>query len=106
MTAKQAEYVCRKCKFEGTIGIEQVYEHESNDKQQTDSQLNPYECAMLKDFELYNVHSQIAEREKWSILTTNKDYVEYGRKKTLPSKRVKYKWTEGIWQKGYRQIKG
>ena len=38
-------------KNEGVIGSEQAYECMDNDKQQTDSQLNSYECAMLKDFD-------------------------------------------------------
>ena len=45
---------------EGIIGSEQVYECESDDKQQPDSQLNPYEYALLNYFELYNVHVESA----------------------------------------------
>ena len=41
-----------------------MYSCESNDKEQTDSQLNSNECAMLNDFEVYNVHAQIAAIEK------------------------------------------
>ena len=37
---------------------------ESNDQQQTDSHLNPYECAMLNGFELYHFHAEIADIEK------------------------------------------
>ena len=36
-------------------------------KKKTDSKLNPYECAMLNDFVLYNIYADIAEIEKWSI---------------------------------------
>ena len=31
---------------------------------------------MLNVFELYNIHTEIAEAEKWSILSTQVDYVE------------------------------
>ena len=34
------------------------------------SQLNSYDCAMLNDFELYNVHAKSAEKQKCSILHT------------------------------------
>ena len=51
------------------ISIEQVYEYPSNDK------LNPYECAMINDFELYTDHTERVEIKKWSILTTRNDYV-------------------------------
>ena len=36
-------------------------ECENDDKPEIDSQLNPYECAMVNDFELYNVHTESAE---------------------------------------------
>ena len=48
LTPKQAEYKYGKCQNEGIIGSEQVYECESNDKQQFDLKLNLYECAILK----------------------------------------------------------
>ena len=48
--------------------------------QQTDSQLHPMKCGMLNDFELYNVHAESAEMEKWSIPNTKINYVEYNRK--------------------------
>ena len=53
---------------------------------------------MLNDFETYNVHVESAEIEKWSILNTKIDYVEYIRKE-LPSNRVKFSPTEGKSQK-------
>ena len=31
---------------------------------------------MLNDFELYSVHAECAETEKWSVLNTKTDYVE------------------------------
>ena len=65
---------------EGIISMEQVYESESDDKQQIGSQVNPYECAILNSFVLYNFHTESAEIEKWSILNTNTDYVQYIRK--------------------------
>ena len=46
-----------------------MYDCESNDKQQTDSQLNPYEDVTLYDYELYNVLPESAEIKKWSILS-------------------------------------
>ena len=55
-------------------------ECENDDKQQIKSYLNHHECAMLNYFELYNVHAESAEIEKWSILNTKVDYVEYNRK--------------------------
>ena len=61
-------------KIEGVIGIEQVYLCESDDKQQFDFQLNPFENAILKEFELHNVHTKGAETEKCSTLY--KDIVE------------------------------
>ena len=41
-----------------------MYEYENNDKPQIDLKLNPYECAMLNDFELYNICAESAEIEK------------------------------------------
>ena len=52
----------------------------NDDKPQIDLQLNHYECAMLNDFELYNVHAKSAESEKWSILNIKIDWVEHNRK--------------------------
>ena len=49
----------------------------------TNSKLNPYEYAMLIDFELCSVYAESAEIEKWFILSTKEDNVEYSRK-TLP----------------------
>ena len=80
-----------------------MYECENDCKPQVDIQLNPIECAMLNDFELYIVHAESAEIEKWSILNTKIDYVEYSRKE-LPSKRIKFSSTEGKSQKEYRQV--
>ena len=37
-------------KKESKTGGENVYECEDNDKQQTDSELNPYECTMFNEF--------------------------------------------------------
>ena len=62
-------------------------------KPHIDSELNPYECAMLNDLKLYNVHTESAEIKKWSIINTKIDYVEYNRKE-LPSSRVKLSSTE------------
>ena len=92
LTTKQAKYVYSNCKNE-VIGSEQVYECEQDDKPQVDSQLNPYEYAMLNDFVLNNVHAECAENEKWSILDNKIDYVEYSRKELL-SNRVKFSSTE------------
>ena len=79
MTAKQAEYVYSKSKKE-VIGSEQVYECKDDDIPKIDSQLHPYECAMLNDFEFYNVPVVRAEIEKWSILNSKIDYVAYYRR--------------------------
>ena len=65
MTAKQADYLSIKCKNEGIIGIEQVYECEWNNEEKADSKLNPYVCAMLDDFKLSNVHVENAETERY-----------------------------------------
>ena len=43
-------------------------ECESDDKQKIDSQLNPYECAMLNDFEFKDVHAESAEIENGLFL--------------------------------------
>ena len=51
-----------------------------NDKQWIKSYLNPYKCAVLNAFELYNVHVESVEREKYSILNSKIYYVEYNRK--------------------------
>ena len=67
LTAKQAKYVYSKCKNEEVIGSEQMYEHEYDDKLQIDLLLNPFEWAMLNDFELYHAHAESAETELWSI---------------------------------------
>ena len=72
-------------------------------KRKTD--LNSYECAMLNDFELYIVHRVSAEIEKWSILSTKVDYVDYNRKE-LSTYRVILNATENRCQKGYKQTKG
>ena len=37
---------------------EQVCEGKNRDKQKTDSKLNPYECATLHNFKLYNIHAE------------------------------------------------
>ena len=47
-----------------------MYECEHDDRLQIDSQLNPFECAMLDDFEFYNVHAESTDIEKWSVLNT------------------------------------
>ena len=75
-----------------------MYECECSDKQQTDSKLKIYDCAILNDFELYNVHAESTEIERWSILTTKVDKVEHNRK-VLPSNRENFYQTEGICQK-------
>ena len=64
-----------------------------------------HECVVLDDFELYNVHAEDAEREKWSIFSTKIHYVEYKRKE-LPTNTVNFKATKSGCQKGYRQLKG
>ena len=46
-------------KMKVKIGCEQLYECES-DKQQINYQLNSYECAMLNDFELYDINTECA----------------------------------------------
>ena len=60
---------------------------------------------MLNDFELYNVHTECAEIEKWSILFIKMSYIEHNRK-ALGADRVEFNLTEGNCVKGYRQIKG
>ena len=69
---------------EGNIGTKQVYVFECKDKQQTDSKLNPNECTMLRDFELYNVHTDSTDIEKRSIFSTEINCVEFNRK-VLPT---------------------
>ena len=56
-----------------------MFEDESNDKLQIESQFKPYGCAMWNGFEINNVHDKRAEIEKWSILCTIIDYVEYNK---------------------------
>ena len=58
---------------------------------------------MCNDFELYYVHAQNAETEKWFIFNTKIDYVEYNRKE-LPFNRVTFSPTEVKCLKGYRQL--
>ena len=70
-----------------------MYECENGDQLQVDLQLNTYKCVMLNDFELYNVHAESAEIDKWSILNTKIHPVKYNRKE-LPSNRVKFSSTE------------
>ena len=48
-----------------------MYECEWGNEEETASKVNNYECAILNDFELCNVHAEI---EKWSILSTQVDY--------------------------------
>ena len=86
-TKKQLIY--GKCENKEVIGSEQVYEHENDDKPKVDLQINAYNCAMLNDFELYNVHAESAEIDKWSILNTKIDYIKYNRKE-LSSNKVKF----------------
>ena len=80
-----------------------MYECENDNKSQVDLQLNSYKCALLNDFEVYNVHTESAEIDKWSILNTKIDYMEYNIKE-LKSNRVRFSSTEGNCQKGYRQL--
>ena len=89
MTARQEECEYSKYENEEVMGGEQVYECENDDKPQIDSHLNPYGCAMFNDFELYNIHAESAEIEKWSLPNTKVYYVEYKRKE-LPSNRIKF----------------
>ena len=60
---------------------------------------------MLDNFELYNVHAESGEMEKWHIPNAKIDYVEYNRKEQL-SNINKFISTEGKCQKGYRQLQG
>ena len=53
---------------------------------------------MLNTFKLCSVHAKSDEVEKWSILSTKEDYVEYKRKE-LPTKSVKFNPTEVIYHK-------
>ena len=64
LTARQAEYVYSKCKNEDIIGIEQIHKCEWNSPEKNYSRLSPCKCAMLNDFELYNVHSESDEIDK------------------------------------------
>ena len=57
-----------------------MYDCEKDDKQLIDSQLNPHECTMLNDFELYCIHAERAEIEKWSIHNTKSNYIEFSTK--------------------------
>ena len=50
-----------------------MYECENDVKLQVDLQLNPYECPMLNDLELYIVHAESAEMDKWSVFNTKID---------------------------------
>ena len=59
---------------------------------------------MPNDFELYDVHVESSEIEKWSILSTKVDDVEISRKAILTNK-VKFNLTEGRGHKGYRQVR-
>ena len=60
---------------------------------------------MFDHFEPYNVHAESAEIEKWSILSTRVNYVQY-KGKVLHINRVNFNPTVGRYQKGYKQIKG
>ena len=62
-----------------------------------------YTMSMLNDFELYHVHAESAQIEKWSIFNTQIEYVEYKRKE-LSSNMLKFSSTEGKCQKGYREL--
>ena len=99
MIEKQADYVNWKSKTEKVTGEDQMYLCESSHKEKSDSDLCSYEDAILNDIELFNVHTESAEIEKWPILSRKVDNVKNGRK-TLPANRVKFKWTEGIYLKG------
>ena len=41
---------------------------------------------MLNEFELYNIHAESPEIEKWSILNAKIDYVEYNKREILPKR--------------------
>ena len=69
-------------------------ECEGSYEEKGDADLNPYQSAMLNDLELYSVHTESAEIEKWSAVSTKVDYVGHNRK-SLPTNRVKYNPTEG-----------
>ena len=48
---------------------------------------------MFNDFELYSIHAEDAEIEKWYILSIKMDYIKYSRK-VLLANRVKIHQTE------------
>ena len=64
--------------------------------EKADFSLNPYEYTILNDFELYSVHPESAEIERWFIFSTKVDYVKYNRK-ALDTNRVKFNPTEERW---------
>ena len=105
LTAKQTGYVYSKCENEIIASTEQVYECEWNCEENTDYKVNPNECAMCNDLELYNVHVESIKIEKWSILRAKVYYTEYNRE-ALPAKRLKFDPTEVRCLKWYRQING
>ena len=89
LSAKQADHVYSKCKNEEVLCTKQVYSCKSSDEEKSDSHLNPYECVVFNDFELFKVHTECAEIENWSHLSTKIDYVECNGK-ALPANRVRF----------------
>ena len=51
-----------------------------SNEENTDSNLNPYENAMLNDFEVYNFNTESVYIEKCSILSMKVEYIEHNRK--------------------------
>ena len=101
MTAKQAEYIYSKCKYGGIIGTEQAYKHKWNNKERNRFYIKSLLMYYTNVFELYSVHAESAEIEKWSVLHTEVDCIEY-RRKALPTNIVKFNPTKGRCQKGYK----
>ena len=57
---------------------------ERNNKEKADFKLNPCECALLNDVELYIVNAECVEIEKWSFSQDKSTYVDYN-SKALPT---------------------
>ena len=69
LSVKQADYVYSNCKNEEVKGTEPVCECEVVMKKCW-FWFKSYECAILNDSELYNVHTESGEKEKRSISST------------------------------------
>ena len=68
-------------------------ECKSSNKEKSDSDLSPCECAMPDEFEICNVHTVCAEKERGPVLSTKIYYVEHNRK-TLLAKGVQLNSTD------------